>query len=114
MTVSEPIKTGRKQERTVVSLEVVFEGSSGKRQARISDLSLGGCFVDSIVTIRAGEMISLKIKDLEDVWYELRGEVVYIFEGCGFGVRFLSLTENDKIIIEHIILMHGGNPWGAD
>lgn len=107
-------KVGRKQQRTTVSLEVIFEGSSGRRQARISDLSLGGCFVDSIVNICSGEQISLKIMVSDGVWLDLRGEIAYVFEGCGFGVRFVSASEEDKIIIEHTILMHGGNPWTSD
>lgn len=107
-------KTGRKQERTIVSLEVIFEGSSGMRQARISDLSLGGCFVDSIVNISTKESILLKIKDLEGGWFELTGEIVYVYKGCGFGVKFLTLEEKDRILLEHLILMHGGNPWGSD
>jgi len=84
------------------------------RQARISDLSLGGCFVDSIVNIGTKEKIVLKIKDLDGVWFELTGEIVYVYKGCGFGVKFLSLTEKTRILLEHLILMHGGNPWSSD
>lgn len=112
MDTEQQVKRERKQERTAVSLEVVFEGSSGRRQARISDLSLGGCFVDSIVHISVGEKILLKIRDLEGEWHEVAGEIVYIFAGCGFGVRFAPLTEKQKIVFEHLILMQGGNPWG--
>ena len=104
----------RKQERTVVSLEVCLEWASGNRSARVSDLSLGGCFIDSIVNIRPGEMIQLKIKASDGEWLELEGQVMYVFAGCGFGVRFTSLTDKDRILIEHLILMHNGNPWGTD
>jgi len=104
----------RKQERTTVSLEVLFEWSSGKRQARVSDLSLGGCFVDSIVNMRAGEKVRLKIRVSDGDWLELSGETVYVFDGCGFGIRFSPLSAQQQIVIEHLILLSDGNPWGAD
>jgi len=103
----------RIQERTPVSLDIVLEGASGRRIARITDLSLGGCFIDSVMPIRLGEIIPFKIKASEGEWLELQGEVVYIFAGLGFGIRFISITEGKQCIIEHIILMNNGNPWGS-
>ena len=104
----------RIQERTPVSLDIVLEGASGKRVARITDLSLGGCFIDSVMPIRLGEIVFFKIKASEGEWLDLEGEVVYIFAGLGFGVRFISTTEGKQSIIEYIILMNNGNPWGRD
>jgi len=107
-------RKARKQERTHVSLEISLEGASGKRQARVSDLSLGGCFIDSIFNMPSGEKLLLRIKISDGEWLEIFGEVVYVFHGTGFGVRFTSISEKDKIVLEHLILMHNGNPWGAD
>ncbi|MBD0326701.1 MAG: PilZ domain-containing protein, partial [Pyrinomonadaceae bacterium] len=36
----------REEERVPVSLEVAWEGGSGRHQARVSDISLGGCYLD--------------------------------------------------------------------
>ena len=104
----------RKQERTPVSLKIILEWSAGKREARISDLSMGGCFIDCLTPISAGETVSFKIKIDEGEFLELYGEIAYVFRGVGFGVRFLSLSENDRSIIEYLILMNNGNPWGSD
>jgi len=104
----------RKQERTPVSLDIILEGSSGRREARISDLSLGGCFIDCLTFIRQGEIVSFKIKISEGEWMEMKGEVAYVFEGLGFGVRFTEMSENNKSLIEHLILMNNGDPWGSD
>jgi hypothetical protein len=103
----------RMQERTPVSLDIILEGASGRRVARISDLSLGGCFIDSVTPIRNGEIVSFKVKTSENEWLDLEGEVVYIFAGLGFGVRFISMTESKQSIIEYLILMNNGNPWGS-
>ena len=104
----------RNQERTPVSLNIILEWASGKREARISDISLGGCFIDCLTPINIGETISFKIKIAEGEWVELHGEITYAFPGVGFGIRFTSLSENDQSLIEHLILMNNGNPWGED
>lgn len=104
----------RKKERTTVSLDIILEWSSGRREARISDLSLSGCFVDCLTFMRQGENVSFKVNISEGDWAELHGEVVYVFAGLGFGVRFNSLSENEQSLIEYLILMNNGNPWGID
>ena len=104
----------RKQERTPVSLNIILEGASGKRQARISDISLGGCFIDCVTPMNRGEIVSFQIKITEDEWLTLKGEVVHAYLGVGIGVRFTSLSEDDRSLLEHLILMSNGNPWGSD
>lgn len=47
--------------RKAVSLEVRWEGMSGKHMARLCDISLGGCFIDSIWQAEPGEPISFAI-----------------------------------------------------
>ena len=104
----------RKQARTSVSLSILLEWSSGKREARISDISLGGCFIDCLTPISKGETISFKIKISDKEWISLRGEIVFVTVGVGFGVRFISLSEDGKTMLEHLILMNNGNPWESD
>ena len=104
----------RKQERTPVSLKIILEWSAGKREARVTDISLGGCFIDCLTPINAGETVSFKIKIDEDEFLELRGEIAYVFRGVGFGVHFTSLSENDRSVLQHLILMNDGNPYGSD
>jgi CheY-like chemotaxis protein len=101
----------REQERTPVSLDILLEWSSGRREARVSDLSLGGCFIDCIASIREGEIVSFKVKISDGQWFEMSGEVVYVLAGFGFGIRFTDLTENRLILLEHLILMNDGDPW---
>ena len=104
----------RNQARTPVSLNIILEGASGKRQARISDISLGGCFIDCVTPINQGETVSFQVKIADDQWLALTGEVVYLFSGVGIGVRFDSLTEDARSLLEHLILMNGGDPWSRD
>lgn len=104
----------RKQERTNISLDITLEWTSGKREARLSDISLGGCFIDSIMNLPEGEPVAFKLQVAENEWLELQGKVTYTMTGVGFGVRFEPLTDKQKSVLEHLILVSGGNPWGTD
>ena len=92
----------RKEERKTVFTEIVLEWSSGKREARVSDLSPGGCFVDTIATATVGEVVSLELKtgsgDLD-----LTGEVAYILNGVGFGIKFVGLSNETSAKLQSFI-----------
>jgi hypothetical protein len=83
----------RKHERKPIFTEIVLRSASGKREARISDLSMGGCFVDTIVNAQVGEEVSLKITFDPGYVLELTGTIAYVLEGNGFGVSFTDLTD---------------------
>ncbi|MEK6282268.1 MAG: PilZ domain-containing protein [Acidobacteriota bacterium] len=87
----------RQLKREPIFLDVLWEGSGGKHEARTSDISLGGCFVDTIGQVAVGETITLKLCLPTGEWIELQGEVRYELPRFGFGVSFLSLSvENQK------------------
>jgi hypothetical protein len=98
----------RKHERITVSLEVIWEASSGKHDARMSDISMGGCYIDSIGPATIGEAIVFKVHLPTGHWIQLRGEVAHQFPNVGLGLRFTNLTEEEQILIEQVILAHGG------
>jgi hypothetical protein len=83
--------------------EVILECASGKREARISDLSPGGCYVDSIIAVAEGEPVSLSIKTESDEALSFTGEVAYVLNGLGFGVRFTDLTDERKAFLDQVI-----------
>lgn len=98
----------RRSERVNVSLEVEMESASGKREVRISDLSEGGCFVDTISVVNMGEPVSIKARIPSSDWIELKGEIVSVFPGIGFGVQFSHLSENKHEQLRKLIVAHGG------
>lgn len=102
----------RKRERVPVSLKIVLEWTSGKREARISDLSMSGCFVDTIVHVNMGETASFKLTALTGEWLHLSGTVVYYLPSFGFGLSFEAVSKEQEILLEQIVSAHGGNPWG--
>ncbi|MFN2412122.1 MAG: PilZ domain-containing protein [Pyrinomonadaceae bacterium] len=90
----------RRQERISHFVEVTLESSSGKQQARMSDLSLGGCFIDSIADVPKGEKIAFEIVRPGEAPLRFSGTVVYTLPGMGFGVEFTELNDEQKTYLE--------------
>jgi len=93
----------REEERRDITLEVRWEGDSGRHSARISDLSLGGCYLDTLGGVTVGEVIGLEIKMPDDSWLELRGSVAFHHPGLGFSVCFTFLTDEEQYRLTQII-----------
>ncbi len=99
----------RQNERITLSLEIVLDQSSSKVEARIKDLSLGGCFVESATPVNKGETVVFKVRFPTGKLSMLNGEVVNIFPGKGFSLSFTVLTEEEENLVEQIILAYQGN-----
>jgi len=67
----------RTEKRWDVCLDAVWYGKSGNYQARVTDLSEGGCYVDSLGEAQVGEVIAFKLQLPEGEWLELTGAVRY-------------------------------------
>src|SRR6267142_409068 len=94
-----------------VSLDVVWQGSSGKEDARMSEISMDGCFIDSRVQGRAlGDIVEFKVHLPSGPWVSLRGELVDEDYPIGFGLRFRELTDGDKRLLAQVVIAHGGDP----
>ena len=94
-----------------VSLDVVWQGSSGKQDARMSEISMDGCFIDSRVQGRAlGDRVEFKVHLPDGPWVSLQGELINEDYPIGFGLRFSGLTDGDKAILAQVVAAHGGDP----
>lgn len=83
----------RSRHRWDVSLDAAWDGKSGNYTARITDLSDGGCYMDSLGDVTMGERLHLKLQLPNGEWLGLTGEVVHHTPPVGFGVRFLDLSD---------------------
>ena len=93
----------RRNKRAPVLIEVIWEGKAGKYEARTSDLSAGGCFVDSIGRAAEGETIIFKLKLPSGEWLKIEGEVTYADPRIGFGVEFRNMSESTKKKLEWLV-----------
>ena len=68
-------------------------GESAEFEGEVSDLSVGGCFVESGEQVQEGDLVKLRL-DLPGhgelvIW----GNVVYWIRDTGFGVRFSAFSQ---------------------
>src|SRR5258708_16011487 len=89
-------------------VEVVVESASGRRDARISDISAGGCYIDTIVHVYEGEEIAFEFKQPTGESLRFTGTVAYVLEGMGFGIKFTNLTDDHQAVIDQIIKSSSG------
>jgi hypothetical protein len=89
-------------------LEARWEGQSGKHEARVDELGLGGCYIESLGQVTEGERIVFQVQAPDGRWLLLHGEIAYHQPHMGFGVRFLPLAPPTARQLAEIIRNAGG------
>ena len=85
------MKEERLHPRVPLRLEVRWNGCNSQPGV-ISDISRGGCYVESLVEVAIGD-IRLELQLAPGHSIEFEGEVRYVHPTIGFGVRFHYLTD---------------------
>lgn len=93
----------RSSERKLILLEAKWESMSHAHEARVDDVSLGGCFVNTFGRVELNEQVNLQIKRPSGDWLSLSGYVASYQPGVGFGMCFDSLTEENLATLEELI-----------
>src|SRR5829696_965074 len=83
----------RSKPRLSVHLDAVWHGGEEKHSARITDLSEGGCYLDTVGEVLVGEIVAFRVSLPDGDWLYLEGEVRHHRHGRGFGVQFVDLNE---------------------
>lgn len=96
-------KDRRRDERVRTNLPARWDGLSGGHEARIEDISLGGCFVNTTGRVSFGEVIVLQVKLPSGEWLTLRGEATTAQEGIGFGLNFTFITDEEEFALRELI-----------
>jgi hypothetical protein len=82
----------RSKQRLNVTLNAMWDSSTEAHSARITNLSEGGCYLDSVGEVRRGEIVGFRVLLPDDDWLYLEGEVRH-HSTEGFGVQFVELNE---------------------
>jgi hypothetical protein len=93
----------RSNERKRILLEAKWGSMSRRHEARVDDVSVGGCFVNTYAQAELGEPVNLEIKLPSGEWLALRGEVASYQPGVGFGMSFNSLRKEETATLEELI-----------
>jgi hypothetical protein len=86
----------RAKPRLRVSLDAMWDSSTQAHSAVVTNLSEGGCFLDSVGEVRSGEIVGFRILLPDDDWLYLEGEVRHHLAGKGFGVQFVDLNDEQQ------------------
>jgi hypothetical protein len=69
---------------------------------RVTDVSSGGCYVETIVSVQVGEEVKFELNHPDGHSVPFTGTVAYHFEGMGFGVKFTNLNDEQKAFLYRI------------
>ena len=89
----------RTRPRLGVNIDAVWEE---KHTARVTDLSAGGCFLDTVGEVRQGEIVGFRVLLPDDDWLYLEGEVRHYHPGRGFGVQFVDLDPVHYTMLQNL------------
>lgn len=86
----------RKHARVHILVDVLWGGGTRASGARTTDISEGGCFIDTIGHAAVGETLDFKLLLPDGERIPVQGEVVYELPRIGFGVRFTNISDPDR------------------
>ena len=93
----------RSSERKRLLLEAKWESMSNTHEARVDDVSVGGCFVNTLGRVELNEEVNLQIQLPSGAWLPLRGHVTSYQHGVGFGVAFTSPSDMETAALKELI-----------
>lgn len=93
----------RRSRRKRLLLDAKWESMSHTHEARVDDVSLGGCFVNTYGRVELGEQVNLEIQLPSGEWLPLRGQVASYQPGVGFGIAFTSLSRKETEVLNELI-----------
>jgi hypothetical protein len=103
----------RSKPRLSINLGAEWDSAAGKLSARISNLSEGGCYLDTVGDVRRGEIVGFRVLLPDDDWLYLEGEVRHYTSGEGFGVQFVDLNEEQESKLKDLIRRTSESDVGA-
>lgn len=97
------IRERRKYERLDVSLEarVVVEGD--KYDSRILNISLGGCYVETLAKVELRSIIAIELHLLTGEWVLIHGTVIHQYPNIGLGLRFEYSSKAEEEFMTRLI-----------
>ena len=100
----------RKNSRVPVRLEVEWAAlptrcpdESSRCPDVTSDVSLGGCYVESLTPVKVGQVLTVRLCLPSSKTLKFRGEVRYHQPRIGFGLKFLELSPFEQTTLKALI-----------
>ncbi len=87
------------------AVEVLESGSGTRLSARLCDLSLEGCYIDTLNPFPRGTLVRLRFVKGKTV-FETPARVSYSHPGLGMGVVFADLTPDRRAVLTEWLTEH--------
>ena len=84
----------------IAEVEVNELNNGSRMAARISDLSVRGCYVDTLNPLSLGTEVRLRIRHIDQAC-ELPGTIIYVHPGFGMGILFGSAASPQLEILKN-------------
>ena len=102
----EPQEERRNYDRSRLIVDVFFDGKDVTGVASTKDISPGGLYMNTQAEIPEGALLLIRIPFRQDAQVVCNAEVVYSNPGRGVGLRFQSLSDEAKALLEREV-SHG-------
>lgn len=93
----------RAHRRVPTKLTVLWEGLSINNYALMTDVSPGGCYINSVGRVGIDEHIRVDTILVSQAHLHLEGSVAHREWPLGFGLRFASLTDEKASLISQVV-----------
>lgn len=93
----------RRFDRSRLIVDVFFDGNDATGVASTKDISVGGFYMNTQATLPEGSVLLVRIPFPNGKQVVANAEVVYSNPAHGVGVRFQSLSEENRRLIENEI-----------
>jgi hypothetical protein len=91
----------RRYDRSRLIVDVFFDGQDATGVASTKDISVGGFYMNTQASLPEGSVLLVRIPFRDGKQIVANAEVVYNNPGRGVGLRFQSLSDENRIFIEH-------------
>lgn len=91
----------RRSDRSRLIVDVFFDGNDATGVASTKDISAGGFYMNTQAELPEGSVLLVRIPFPDGKQVVANAEVVYSNSGRGVGLRFQSLSEENRQLIEH-------------
>ena len=93
----------RSHQRVPTKLLVLWEGLSINNYALMTDVSRGGCYINSVGRVSVDEHIRVDAILMSQAHLHLECSVAHREWPLGFGLRFADLTDEKAALISQIV-----------
>lgn len=93
-----PFRRAARRCSFVASVEVTEVTSEARISARTSEISLGGCYVDTLSPFPVDSLVKLRILK-DDGVFEAKARVAYAQSSFGMGLQFTDVTPESRAVL---------------